>query len=95
MAEPTGSVWYWFASRSPEDDPGPQAQAAEVQECDADADRQPDDRRDRAGELQLVPDLRRGVVGARERADEQDVPHAGVVREPPREGSLRRGSLER
>ena len=44
------------------------ARPAEVEERDADADRQPHDRRDGPGDLERVPELRRAVIGRGERA---------------------------
>ena len=44
--------------------PGPEPQPAERQERDRHADRKPDDGGDGTGELELVADLRRAVVGA-------------------------------
>ena len=53
----------------PDDDAGCEAKAAEVEECDADADREPDDRRDRAGDLEDEAELRYAVIGAGEHGD--------------------------
>jgi hypothetical protein len=65
--------------------PGPQVQAAEIEEPDGDADRQPDDRRDRPCELEVVAQLRRPVV--RERQGERSgQPSNAPVRHQPVHG---------
>src|SRR6266498_3278604 len=60
----------------------PQGEAAEVEKGDPHANRQPDDRRNCAGELEGVADLRGGVVATGQGADEHDVADSRVLREP-------------
>ena len=92
-AEPSGSARVVVREQVADQHPGPEPQPTERQEGDRHPGRKPHDGGDGAGELQLVAELRRPVVGGRQRDDAGQVPaleaHAGSDSAAPR---LRAGS---